>query len=336
MGAFQEACSGAIAHYEGYVAKFLGDGIVAYFGYPQAHDDDAERAVRAGLEILAAIAKLETRARDTLQIRIGAATGLVIVGDLIGQGSAQEHPVVGDTPNLAARLQSIAQPGSMVVSDQVRRLAGGGFDYEDLGELTLKGIAPGSHGYRVIGVSETASRFEAATHEGVTALVGRHSEVSLLQDRWAQVVEGTGQVVCLSGEAGIGKSRLVHTLRTHVLAVDALCLSASGSAYHQNTALHPVIDLVQGLLGFERSDEASARLAKLQKGLAGYGLGEGRMLGLFAALLSLPGRSRSARRAGRYAKGYAGSHPYTFAGDGRAQAGLAGGGRPALAGSFHT
>jgi predicted ATPase/class 3 adenylate cyclase len=299
MGAYQDACSGAIARYEGFVAKFLGDGIVAYFGYPHAHDDDAERAVRAGLEILAVIAKLETRARDTLQIRIGAATGLVVVGDLIGHGSAQEHPVVGDTPNLAARLQSIAEPGSMVVSEQVRRLAGGSFDYEDLGELTLKGIAPHTHGYRIIGVSETASRFEAATYEGVTALVGRHSEVSLLQDRWAQVVEGTGQVVCLSGEAGIGKSRLVHTLRAHVLAVDALCLSASGSAYHQNTALHPVIDLVQGLLGFERSDEALTRLAKLQKGLAGYGLDEARVLGVFAALLSLPsGAGQPAAPAG--------------------------------------
>jgi class 3 adenylate cyclase len=261
MCSYQDACSGVIARYEGFVAKFLGDGVVAYFGYPHAHDNDAERAVRASLEIVAAVGALETRARDTLQIRIGIATGLVVVGDLIGQGSAQEHPVVGDTPNLAARLQGIAEPGGIVVSGQVRRLAGASFDYEDLGELTLKGIAPHTHGYRILGVSETASRFDAATHEGLAALVGRHSEVSLLQDRWAQVVEGTGQVVCLSGEAGIGKSRLVHTLRAHVSAVDALCLSASGSAYHQNTALHPVIELVQGLLGFERSDDAPGQAA---------------------------------------------------------------------------
>jgi predicted ATPase len=140
-------------------------------------------------------------------------------------------------------------------------------------------------------VSETVGRFEAATHGGLAALVGRHSEVSLLQDRWAQVVEGTGQVVCLSGEAGIGKSRLVHMLRSHVLAADALCLSASGEAYHQSTALNPIIDLVQDILGFERSDEASTRLAKLHQGLAKYGLGEARMPGVFAALLSLPGEA---------------------------------------------
>ncbi|WP_420964580.1 AAA family ATPase [Bradyrhizobium sp. B120] len=288
MRSYQDACSGVIARYEGFVAKFLGDGIVAYFGYPLAHEDDAERAVRAGLEIVAVLAGLETRAADLLQIRIGIATGVVVVGDLIGQGSAQEHPVVGDTPNLAARLQSVAHPGSIVVSEQVRRLAGGTFDYEDLGELTLKGIAPPTHGYRIRGISKTASRFEAATSAGLTALVGRHSEVSLLQDRWAQVVEGTGQVVCLSGEAGIGKSRLVHMLRAHVSAGHALCFSASGSAYHQNTALHPVIDLLQGLLGFEPGDDAPARLAKLHQGLALHGLGDARMASVFAALLSLP------------------------------------------------
>ena len=287
---YLDACAGVIARYEGFIAKFMGDGIMAYFGYPSAHEDDAERAVRAGLEIVAAVARLETRAPEALQIRIGVATGLVVI-DLIGQGPAQEHSAVGDTPNLAARLQSIAQPGTIVVSEQVRRLVGGGFDYEDLGELTLKGIAPHTHGYRILGVSETAGRFEAATHGGLAALVGRHSEVSLLQDRWAQVVEGTGQVVCLSGEAGIGKSRLVHMLRSHVLAADALCLSASGSAYHQSTALHPIIDLVQDLLGFEHSDEASTRLAKLHQGLAKYGLGEARMPGVFAALLSLPGEA---------------------------------------------
>lgn len=291
MCAYQDACSGVIARYEGFVAKFLGDGIVAYFGYPYAHEDDAERAVRASLEIVAVVAVLETRARETLQIRIGIATGLVVVGDLIGQGSAQEHPVVGDTPNLAARLQGIAEPGNVVMSEQTRRLAGGSIDYEDLGELPLKGIAPHTHGYRILGVSKTAGRFEAATFEGVTALVGRHSEVSLLQDRWAQVLEGTGQVVCLSGEAGIGKSRLVHTLRAHVLAGDALCLLASGSAHHQHTALHPIIDLVQGLLGFERGDEVPARLAKLRQSLVTYGLGDARIQSVFAALLSLPGEA---------------------------------------------
>jgi predicted ATPase/class 3 adenylate cyclase len=286
--AYQEACSGAIARYEGFVAKFMGDGILVYFGYPRAHEDDAERAVRAGLEIAAVVGGLETPAGRALRIRIGVATGLVVVGDLVGRGPAREHAVVGDTPNLAARLQGVARPGDIVVSARVRRLAGGSFDYEDLGELTLKGIATPTHGYRILGVSKSASRFEAATHGGLTALVGRRGEASLLQDRWARVMEGNGQVVCLSGEAGIGKSRLAHMLRAHVSAVDAICLLASGSAYHEHTALHPINVALQRLMGFEPGDDATTRLDKLRQGLAGHGLGDARAHGMFAALLSLP------------------------------------------------
>ena len=203
---YEDLCAVAITRYAGYVFQRLGDGIVAFFGYPLAHEGEAERAIHAGLEIVKALSKLEVPEVGRIQVRIGIATGVVVV-------VSTEKGAVGETMNLAARLQGIAQPGSVVVSERVQQLGGGSFRYEDLGEHTLKGIARPSHAYRVLGVSEAASRFEAATQRGLTPLVGREEEIGLLLEHWELAQDGEGQVVLLSGEPGIGKSRILSALR---------------------------------------------------------------------------------------------------------------------------
>jgi len=207
--AYQDACSGAVARYDGFVAKFMGDGVLAYFGFPRAHEEDAERAVRAGLDILAVAAKLETPATEMMKIRIGIATGIVVVGDLVGLGSAKEQTVVGETPNLAARLQALAEPGSIVIAESTRRLLGGAFDLKELGPQKLKGFDAPVPAWMVLREAENLSRFEASRSQGLTPFVGREHEVALLLDHWRDATEGEGQVVLLSGEAGIGKSRIL-------------------------------------------------------------------------------------------------------------------------------
>src|SRR5271154_6992406 len=182
--AYQDACSGAVARYDGFVAKFMGDGVLAYFGFPRAHEEDAERAVRAGLDIVSVVAKLQTRATEPLRVRIGVATGIVVVGDLVGQGSAQEQAVIGDTPNLAARLQALAEPGSVVVAEATRRLLGGAFELKTLGPQTLKGFDQPVPAWTVIREAENISRFEASRSQGLTPFVSREHEVALLLDRW--------------------------------------------------------------------------------------------------------------------------------------------------------
>ena len=186
----------------------MGDGVLAYFGWPQAHEDDAERAVRAGLAIVEATGGLKTPAGAPLAARIGIATGLVMVGELIGEGAAKEQTVVGETPNLAARLQALAAPGSVVISQATRRLVGGLFELADLGSLRLKGFARPLAAWQVDGLGGAESRFEAMHATGLTPLVGREHELGLLLERWALAKDGEGQVVLLSGEPGIGKSRL--------------------------------------------------------------------------------------------------------------------------------
>ena len=214
--AYQDACSGAVARYDGFVAKFMGDGVLAYFGFPRAHEEDAERAVRAGLDILAVVAKLDTQAKETLKVRIRVATGIVVIGDLVGLGSAQEHPVVGETPNLAARLQTLAEPGSLVIAEATRRLLGGAFELKALESQVLKGFEAAVPAWAVLREAENVSRFEAARSAGMTPFVGREHEVALLIDRWRDAVKGEGQVTLLSGEAGIGKSRIVEMLREQI------------------------------------------------------------------------------------------------------------------------
>jgi len=214
--AYQDACSGAVARYDGFVAKFMGDGVLAYFGFPRAHEEDAERAVRAGLDIVTVVAKLDTRGRESLKVRIGIATGIVVVGDLVGQGSAQEQAVIGDTPNLAARLQGLAGPGSVVIAEATRRLLGGTFELKPLGPQMLKGFDAPVPAWTVLGEAENVSRFEASRSQRLTPFVGREHEMALLLDRWRDAAEGEGQAVLLSGEAGIGKSRIGKLRNLHL------------------------------------------------------------------------------------------------------------------------
>jgi class 3 adenylate cyclase len=216
ISAYQKCVAETVRRFGGFVAKYMGDGVLVYFGYPQAHEDDAERAVRAGLELVAAVAGLKTRA--PLQTRVGIATGLVVVGDLIGSGEAQERGIIGETPNLAARLQSIAEPNRVVIAEGTRKLLGNLFELEDLGAKNLKGITEPVQAWAALRASSAEGRFEALHTSGLTALVGREEELELLLRRWSKAKTGEGQVVLLSGEAGIDKSRLTAALLEHLAA----------------------------------------------------------------------------------------------------------------------
>jgi class 3 adenylate cyclase len=266
--AYQTACQHIIARYDGHVAQYLGDGILVYFGYPTAHEEDAVRAVRSGLEIVAAVRALKFT--PTLQVRIGIHTGPVVVGK-IGAGEHTERLALGETPNLAARLQGVAEPDTVVISQTTHRLIRGLFEYQDLGPQTLKGISTPLSVYRVVREGEAQSRFEAAVRTGLTPLVGRAEEFALLQRRWDQAKAGDGQVVLLSGEPGIGKSRLVQELKEHVSAEGATRIEFRCSPYHQNSALYPIIDHLQRLLQFAREDASAVKLEKLQRALSHFG-----------------------------------------------------------------
>ncbi len=212
---YQNNVAGEIARYEGHVAKFMGDGVIAYFGYPRAHEDDAERAIRSALSIVKVIPALRIEKAKSLEIRIGIATGQVVVGDIIGEGAAQEEAVTGDTPNLAARLQELAAPNSIVVSEATRELTGNIFECTILGPKKLKGITEPIQIWQVEGERSIESRFEGRSGK-LTAFVGREHEVGLLLERWQRAMEGEGQVILLSGRAGIGKSRILEVLRSHL------------------------------------------------------------------------------------------------------------------------
>jgi class 3 adenylate cyclase len=210
ISAYQKCVAETVGRFGGFVAQYMGDGVLAYFGYPEAHEDDAERAVQAGLELVAAVRDLKTHA--SLQTRVGIATGLVVAGDLLGSGTTQEQAVVGETPNLAARLQGIAEPNSVVIADNTRKLVGNLFEVEDLGAQDLKGVVGPVRAFTALRSSSVESRFEALHASGLTDLVGRDEELELLLRRWSKAKAGDGQVVLLSGEAGIGKSRLTAAL----------------------------------------------------------------------------------------------------------------------------
>jgi class 3 adenylate cyclase len=254
---YEDTCAACVTRYEGYVFQRLGDGIVAFFGFPLAHEGEAERAIHAGLSIIESLAKLDVPDAGHLAVRIGIATGLVVV-------SSAEKGAVGETMNLAARLQAIAQPGNIVVSERVRRLAGGAFDYADLGEQTLKGIEKPTHAYRILGLSEAASRFEAAAGEVLTPLVGREQELALLRERWQLAQDGEGQVVLLCGEPGIGKSRILNTLRERLQVQGAQALRFQCSPYHVNSALWPSVDNLERALRFARDESPESKLDKLE------------------------------------------------------------------------
>jgi class 3 adenylate cyclase/predicted ATPase len=290
--AYQDACSGAIARYDGFVAKFMGDGILAYFGYPRAHEDEAERAARAGLEIAAAIAKLETRARDALQVRIGIATGLVVVGDLVGEGSAREQAVVGDAPNLAARLQGLAEPGSIVVAASTRRLLGDLFRLRDLGLHRVKGLADPVEAWVVEGMSLSESRFDAAHTARLTGFVGRESESALLLDRRRLAWQGEGQIVLISGEAGIGKSRFAAWLAEQIGDEPHTRLRYQCSPYHRDSALYPFIAQLERAARIGAEETPEWKLDKLEALLAMATSRVKETAPLFASLLSIPLGSR--------------------------------------------
>jgi class 3 adenylate cyclase len=247
--ASQDACAKVIARCEGHIAQYLGDGLLVYFGYPLAHEDDAQRAVRAGLGMIEAVGQLNTRLAQErgvrLAVRLGVHTGLVVVGE-VGGGPRKEQLALGETPNLAARLQSIAAPNTVVISAATFQLLGGFFACQSLDTPPLKGLAQPLEVYRVLYESMARSRLEAAGSTGMTPLVGREQEVALLLERWAQVKDGLGQVVLLSGEAGIGKSRLVQVLKEQVATEPQAWLTpCQCSPYYQNTALYPMIDLLE-------------------------------------------------------------------------------------------
>jgi class 3 adenylate cyclase/predicted ATPase len=284
IGDYHRAVAETVGRFDGFVAKYMGDGVLIYFGYPQAHEDDAERAVRAGLAVIEAVGKLP--AREDLRVRLGIATGLAVVGDLIGEGAAQERGVVGETPNLAARLQGLAAPNTLIIAEATRRQIGGLFDLEDLGPRQLAGFAELQRAWRVLGESGAVSRFEAL-RSGETPLVGREEEVELLVRRWEQAKSGEGRVVLISGEPGIGKSRLTVALSEHIGGEPHKRLRYFCSPHHQDSALHPFIEQLERAAGFARDDTADTKLAKLQALLAS-GTADYDDITLLSELLSLP------------------------------------------------
>jgi class 3 adenylate cyclase/predicted ATPase len=267
IGAYHRCCAEVITRSGGFVAKYLGDGVLAYFGYPQAHEEDAEQAVRAGLALIEAVTSLDAGQANSLRVRVGIATGLVVVGDLLGEGAAQEQAVIGETPNLAARLQGLAEPNAVVIADNTRRMLGGLFDYRDLGTLPVAGIDYPVHVWRVLGASQVGSRFEAL-RAASTPLIGREEEIALLTRRWERAKAGEGSVVLIVGEPGIGKSRIAQTLLEELGGEPHTRLRFFCSPHHQHSALYPSITQLEQAAGFRREDTAETRLDKLVAVLA--------------------------------------------------------------------
>jgi class 3 adenylate cyclase/predicted ATPase len=286
IAAYHRAASDVVRRFDGFVAKFMGDGVLVYFGYPQAHEDDAERAVRAGLGVIDGVSRLNVGS-SKLQARVGIATGLVVVGDLIGEGSAQEQSVVGETPNLAARLQVLAEPDAVIIAAGTRRLVGDLFEYRDLGAVEVKGLAAPVSAWQVLRPSGVASRFEALRGLALTPLIGRDEEIDLLLRRWARAKAGDGQAVLVSGEPGIGKSRLTAAVTERLHSEPHFRLSYFCSPYHQDSALYPFIDQLARGAGFAREDPPAAKLKKLEALLARAEPSD-EHVALIADLLSLP------------------------------------------------
>jgi class 3 adenylate cyclase len=289
ISAYQKCVADTVQRFGGFVAKYMGDGVLVYFGYPQAHEDDAERAVRAGLELVATVNGLKTHA--ALQTRVGIATGLVVVGDLIGSGASQEQAIVGETPNLAARLQGIAEPNKVVIAESARKLVGNLFELEDLGSQDLKGISGPVRAWAALRPSSIESRFDAMHANGLTELVGREEELEILLRRWAKAKTGEGQVVVFSGEAGIGKSRLAAALLDRLANEPHTRLRYFCSPQHTDSALYPIISQMERATRLARDDTAKAKLDKLETVLAQTSTSK-QDAALFAEMLSLPNDGR--------------------------------------------
>ena len=289
ISAYQKCVAQTVGRLGGFIAKFMGDGVLVYFGYPHAHEDDAERAVRAGLELVAAVGGLKTHA--ALQTRVGIATGLVVVGDLIGSGASQEQAIVGETPNLAARLQSVAEPNSVVVAESTRRLVGNLFELRDLGAQGLKGISGPVRAWAALRPATVESRFEAMHASGLTELVGREEELELLTRRWSKAKSGEGQVVLLSGEPGIGKSRLTAALMERLANEPHTRLRYFCSPQHTDSALYPIISQMERAAGFAHDDTSQSKSDKLDALLA-QSFTPQQDEALLAEMLSLPNDGR--------------------------------------------
>jgi predicted ATPase/class 3 adenylate cyclase len=287
--AYQKCVAESVQRFGGFVAKYMGDGVLIYFGYPQAHEDDAERAVRAGLAVVDAVSALKSHA--PLQTRVGIATGLVVVGDLVGSGASQEQGIVGETPNLAARLQGIAGPNSVVIAESTRKLVGTLFELQGLEAQDLKGIVGPVRAWVALRPSSVESRFDALHATGLTELVGREEELDLLVRRWSKAKGGAGQVVLLSGEPGIGKSRLTAALLERLVAEPHTRLRYFCSPQHTDSALHPIIRQMERAAAFIHDDNAQAKLDKLDA-LMARSFTPRQHAPLLADMLSLPNDGR--------------------------------------------
>ena len=289
--AYQTACAEVIVRFGGHIAQYLGDGLLVYFGYPQAHEDDANRAVRSALGVVAAArglgAQRHGREGGPLALRVGIHTGLVVVGE-VGAGASHEELALGETPNVAARLQTLAEPDTVVVSETTHRLVRGLFVARDLGLHSLKGVPTPVRVYEVLGESEARSRFDAAAVAGLTRLVGREQELDLWLERWERVREGQGQVVLLGGEAGIGKSRLVQVLKGRLADAPHQLVECRCSPYYEDTPLYPITDLLPRVFGWSRDETVATKLRKLEEHLAQYEVPLTDTVPLLASLLSLP------------------------------------------------
>ncbi len=299
LRAYHETCGRIIHLYDGYIAQYLGDGILIYFGYPRAHEDDAQRAVRTGLEIIDEITLLNTRLQAQygvkVDVRIGIHTGLVVVGAM-GNDEKREALALGETPNLAARLQSLAAPNTVIISASTYRLVHGFFDCDDAGAHQMKGVAQALQCYRVLRRTGVQSRLDAMARSSLTPLIGKTLEINQLMQCWEKVLHGQGRAALLQGEAGIGKSRLTRALREQV-GEAAEIWECHGSPYHQNSALHPLVDLLQRLLNFQRDEAPDRKLQKLEGLFTEVGLKPEALVPAFAVLLSLPGSEGHAARA---------------------------------------
>ncbi len=288
MRASYDLVAAVVSRYDGHVARLLGDGALVYFGYPRAHEDDAERAVRAALEVTANTGAIGRDHGIRLEARAGVATGLVVVGELIGKGESQERSVVGETPNLAARLQTLAEPGAVVISEATRRLLGAAFEVKALGPQSLKGFAAPVPAWVVIREVENVSRFEASRRGNLTPFVGREQEVALLVDRWRAATTGEGQVVLLSGEAGIGKSRVLAALRERIGGERHIVMRYQCSPHHANNPLFPIAEQIRHAAGFVSGELAATRLDRLEAVVTLSGLKCQEIVPLLAALFLVP------------------------------------------------